>query len=208
MDPTLLALLGIKDARISTDDIRRAVLLFPRLSIVFARNLRARAQQLETYRSLVQLRKTGSLPTSVRVSTLIMPDVIESFMLNPNLKPSVIDHIAIMGHWEHQPILLAAAGLNPSRLVKRLGVSGLKEDMATVLLMIRTDIDDVALSLIWQFSVATKNDELLRLCAGHPSASPSMIEAYFSGASIQEIELESEGIDRESIELLRDFFWF
>lgn len=208
MDPTLLPLLGIESNKVSNEDIIRAVFFFPRLSLVFARNLKTRTQQLETYRAVATLLRMANEQAGTNADSLSMADVVESFLLNPNLKPSVTDHLATMGHWQEQPILLAAASLNPSRLIKLLGVERMDDSLASVLIMIRTDIDADAIFIIWQFATIRKDKDLLRLCANHPSASSTMIEAYFSGSSIQEIEMMEAGLDKESVALLRDFFWF
>ena len=163
-------------------------------------------------------KKQQSLVYSAVKDTVVIADpvftyrresrVLDSLIENPNLRQSMVNLLFSDGHWLHNHYLFSHRAFDPNRYISmnpRLR-SRITAELAIQLLNYQYLTTESVFDL-WCIGVRESDDAVKRLAAFHKSASVEIMDAYLSGETVQSIKLKEEGVDEETIETIKDFFW-
>ena len=135
--------------------------------------------------------------------------VLDSLIENPNLRQSMVNLLFSDGHWLHNNSLFFNRAFDPNRYISmnpRLR-SSITAELAFQLLNYQYLTTESVFDL-WCIGVKESDDTVMRLAAFHKNASVEITDAYLSGETVQAIKLKEEGVDAETIETIKDFFWY
>lgn len=185
------------------DEVSR---LSPGLLSPFALSVKRSAHQHKIYQLISQTNVPG------RAAHTHQPE-LKSFVAlvsNPNLKRSTLYLMIRDGLWKDfpnllwQPLFDLKSFANASPEIR----GNISPELANMFFQQNHNICDSLILELWSVGVQHKNSLLKINCATHPNASVDMIDAYLSGSTVQEIELMRQGIDKDHLESIKDFFWY
>lgn len=164
-------------------------------------------------------KKQQSLVYSAVKGTVIMTEslftyyrkaqVLDSLIDNPNLRRSMVNLLVSDGHWLHNNHLFFHRAFDPNQYISmnpRLR-SRITAELAFQLLNYQYLTTESVFDL-WCIGVRESDDAVKRRAAFHKNASVEIMDAYLSGETVQAIKLKEEGVDEETIETIKDFFWY
>lgn len=135
--------------------------------------------------------------------------VLDSLIDNPNLRRSMVNLLFSDGHWLHNNHLFFHRAFDPNQYISmnpRLR-SRITAELAFQLLNYQYLTTESVFDL-WCIGVRESDDTVKRRAAFHKNASVEIMDAYLSGETVQAIKLKEEGVDEETIETIKDFFWY
>lgn len=135
--------------------------------------------------------------------------VLDSLIENPNLRRSMVNLLFSDGHWIHNTHLFFHRAFDPNQYISmdpRLR-SRITAELAFHLLTYEHLTTESVFDL-WCVGLRESSDTVMRRAAFHKNASVDIMEAYLNGETVQSIKLKEEGVDEETIECIKDFFWY
>lgn len=187
-------------------DFKKLVEVSIPISRQLARGCRTKKQQSLVYSAV----KDTVVIAAPVFSYLRESRVLDSLIENPNLRRSMVNLLFSDGHWLHNHYLFSHRAFDPNRYVSmdpRLR-SSITAALAIHLLNNYQYLTTESVFSLWCVGVRESSDTVMRLAAFHKNASVEITEAYLNGETVQAIKLKEEGVDQETIETIKDFFWY